>query len=227
MPSDEPISPTATPVPTQPVPSDEPISPTATPAPTQSVPIDVPIEPTSTPAPVYTQVPATETVHGVKAEDNVPMVEALVKVVDTIAAEEENASIQIVNVERVVTAEEKAALDVLPVREQILTFLSVIGFEKQVNATLEAAGEALSDPAQALKAQILERIAAMSEEEYAAFEETLLASFPQEIIEIDGVEYTFFIIELEVRVGSEVRIERYGFRQEGEDWIFTRLEIAQ
>ncbi len=41
------------------------------------------------------------------------------------------------------------------------------------------------------------------------------------------MEYTFFVIELEVRVGDAVRIERYGFRLEGEAWIFTRLEIAQ
>ena len=51
VPSDEPISPTATPVPTQPVPSDEPISPTVTPVPTQPVPSDEPISPTATPAP--------------------------------------------------------------------------------------------------------------------------------------------------------------------------------
>ena len=155
------------------------------------------------------------------------MVETLVTVVDTIAKEDASASIQIVNVERVVTTEEKQALDTLPVKEQILTFLSVIGFEEQVDAALETTGEALSESAQALKAQIQERIAAMSEEEYAAFEEALLTSFPQQTVEVDGVEYTFFVIELEVRVGDTVRIERYGFRQEDEAWIFTRLEIAE
>ena len=60
----------------------------------------------------------------------------------------------------------------------------------------------------------------------AAFEETLLSAFPQEVIELDGVEYTFFVLELEVRVGDAVRIERYGFRLEGGEWIFTRLEVA-
>ena len=49
----------------------------------------------------------------------------------------------------------------------------------------------------------------------------------KETIEIDGVEYNFFIIEMVVRTGDEVRIERYGFRKEGEDWIFTQLEIAE
>ncbi|WP_417018984.1 hypothetical protein, partial [Anaerotruncus massiliensis (ex Liu et al. 2021)] len=83
-----------------------------------------------------------------------------------------------------------------------------------------------SESAQALKAQIQERIAAMSEEEYAAFEQALLTSFPQQTVEVDGVEYTFFVLELEVRVGDAVRIERYGFRLEGGEWIFTRLEVA-
>ena len=228
--------PAATPTPTPtpaPVPSDEPITPAPTAAPTAAptpapTVSDAPIVPTAAPtvAPVFTEVPAAEEVHGVKAEDDVPMVEALATVVDAIAAEDETATVQIVNVERVVTAEEKRALDALPVKEQIYTFLSVIGFEAQVDETLSSGGETLSEPALALKAQIQERVAAMTEQERVAFEETLLSSFPQEVIELDGVEYTFFVLELEVRVGDAVRIERYGFRLEGGEWIFTRLEVA-
>ena len=154
------------------------------------------------------------------------MVEALVTVAESIQAEE-GATVQISNVESVITAQESQALSALPAKEQILTFLSVVGFEQQVEQALTTTGEALSEPAQALKAQIQERIVSMSEEEYAAFEEALLANFPQQTVEVDGVEYTFFVIELEVRVGDAVRIERYGFRLEGEAWIFTRLEIAQ
>ena len=251
--TDEPAQPDETDEPTQPGETDEPDQPTPTPSapvatptpiprptattpatvrPTMPVVSDIPIEqtPAPTPAPVYTQVPVTETVHGVKAEDNVPMAEALATVADNIAAAGEAegvaAGIEIVNAEKIVTAAEKAALDALPVREQILTFLSVIGFEEQVNRALETAGEILSEPALALKAQIQERIAAMSEQEYAAFEAVLLENFPQEAIEIDGEEYIFFIIELEVRVGDSVRIERYGFRREGDEWIFAQLEIA-
>lgn len=251
--TDEPAQPDETDEPTQPGKTDEPEQPTPTPSapvatptpiprptattpatvrPTMPVVSDIPIEqtPAPTPAPVYTQVPVTETVHGVKAEDNVPMAEALATIADNIAAAGEAegvaVGIEIVNAEKIVTAAEKAALDALPVREQILTFLSVIGFEEQVNRTLETAGEILSEPALALKAQIQERIAAMSEQEYAAFEAVLLESFPQEAIEIDGEEYIFFIIELEVRVGDSVRIERYGFRREGDEWIFAQLEIA-
>ena len=106
-----------------------------------------------------------------------------------------------------IPVEKKRALDALPVKEQIYTFLSVIGFEAQVDETLSSGGETLSEPALALKAQIQERVAAMTEQERVAFEETLLSSFPQEVIELDGVEYTFFVLELEVRVGDAVRID--------------------
>ena len=226
VPSDEPAAPTATPAPTA-----EPVAPTATPVPTaEPAPTAESVAPTATPAPtpapVFTEMPASEEVHGVKAENRYTYSEALATVVDAIAAEEETATVQIANVERVVTAEEKEALDALPVKEQIFTFLSVIGFEEQVDEALSTGGETLSEPAQALKEQIQGRVAAMTEEERAAFEETLLSAFPQEVIELDGVEYTFFVFELEVRVGDTVRIERYGFRLEGEDWIFTRLEVA-
>lgn len=64
----------------------------------------------------------------------------------------------------------------------------------------------------------------MDEAAYAQFEATLLETSPQETIEIDGVEYNFFV--LEVRTGDEVRYKRYGFRREGDEWIFTRLEIV-
>ena len=174
--------------------------------------------------PVYEEVAASEVVHGVKAEDETPMVETVLAVAEAI--EGESASIGIVNVEKVILPEEKAALDALPVREQLLTFLSVIGFEEQVNAALAADADGLSAEAVALKEQIQSRIAAMDEAAYAEFEATLLESFPQETIEIDGVEYSFFVLELEVRMGDEVRYERYGFRREGEEWIFTRLEIG-
>jgi len=115
----------------------------------------------------------------------------------------------------------------LPVKEQMLTFLAVIGFEEQVNESLEAQQTEMSAEAVALKEQIKQRIDAMTEEEKAAFETTLMESFPSQQVLIDGVEYTFFVIEIEVRRGDEVRIERYGFRHEGEEWIFTKLFIEE
>ena len=210
------------PTPTMPAATDAPIPTPTMPAVTDA-PVPTPTMPAATdaPAPTPTAAAAQENEEMAVNEDRQTIAETMIQVAETAA------SVEIVNAERILTPEEKAALDVLPVKEQLLTFLSVIGFEEQVNRTLEAAQEELSTNAIALKEQIQARIAAMDAEAYAAFEAALLESFPQEVIEIDGVEYTFFVLELEVRTGDTVRYERYGFRREGADWIFTRLEVAE
>ena len=217
--TDEPIvTPKPTAKPTA-KPTEEPTA-TATPAPTATV------APTATPAPVYTQLPENEGLHGVKVEDAPKLVETISKVAEELENQGANVQVQLANVDNVVTAEEKTRLDTLPLKEQMFTVLSVIGFEDVVSRTLEAEGEELSAEAQALKDEIQARVAAMTEEEYAEFEAMLMESFPQETVVIDGVEYTFFTLELEVREGDTVRYERYGFRLEGEEWILTRLEVA-
>lgn len=215
----------------QPIVTDAPVA-TPTPAPTKkpgAKPTEQPVaaDATATPAPtqpVYSEVPAGEAVHGVKAEDALNIAETAILVGDTL--EGEGAAMEIVNMEKVVTAEEKAALDQLSMKERMLTFLSVIGFEEQVNRTLAERNEALSDEAQALKEQMQARIAGMSAEERAAFEALLMECFPQERIAVDGEEQIFFVLEIEVRAGENVSRERYGFRAEGEDWFFIRLEVA-
>ena len=67
----------------------------------------------------------------------------------------------------------------------------------------------------------------MTEEDRAAFEEALLTSFPQETIELDGVEYTFFVLELEVRVGDSVHSPMVALG--GADYLisFEALEAAR
>ena len=85
----------------------------------------------------------------------------------------------------------------------------------------------MSAAAAAVQEQIKQRIDAMDEADRAAFEETLAAYFPTETVEVDGVEYVWFTIELEVRDGDTVRVERYGFRQDEDgQWIFAKLEVA-
>lgn len=178
--------------------------------------------PAVTDTPKATEAPAEPAYEEAPVEGELTIAETMIQVDAEVAAE--GGSIRIVNVEKVLTPEELTAL---PMKEQMLTFLSVIGFEEQVNRTLAARQESLSAGAVALKAQVLERIAAMDEAARAAFEAALLACFPQEVVTIDCVEYNFFVIEMEVRAGGSVRYERYGFRREGDEWIFTRLEVAK
>ena len=158
------------------------------------------------------------------------MAETLVTVIDAIEQENEGASvsISIVNVEKVVTAEEKAELDALPAKEQILVLLSAIGYDTEVQAALSSMDMELSTEAIALTQAIQERIATASDEEKAAFEALLLECFPVETVMIDGEPVDYFIIELQVEVDGEIHFERYGFHfDENGEWIFARLSISE
>lgn len=158
------------------------------------------------------------------------MAETLVTVIDAIEQENEGASvsISIVNVEKVVTAEEKAELDALPAREQILVLLSAIGYDTEVQVALSSMDMELSTEAIALTQAIQERIATASDEEKAAFEALLLECFPVETVMIDGEPVDYFVIELQVEVDGEIHFERYGFRfDENGEWIFARLSISE
>lgn len=152
------------------------------------------------------------------------MVETLSTVAQ--ALENEKAQVAIVNVEKLVTNEEKAALEQLPLREQMLTALCAIGFESQVKEALAEEGVSLSPEAKALKEQMLARIAAMDEEETAAFQQMLEENFPVETVEMDGVEYRFFVLEVAIETEEGTRSERYGFREEEGAWIFVKLSVA-
>lgn len=158
------------------------------------------------------------------------MAETLVTAIDAIEQENEGASvsISIVNVEKVVTAEEKAELDALPAKEQILVLLSAIGYDTEVQAALSSMDMELSTEAIALTQAIQERIATASDEEKAAFEALLLECFPVETVMIDGEPVDYFVIELQVEVDGEIHFERYGFRfDENGEWIFARLSISE
>lgn len=158
------------------------------------------------------------------------MAETLVTAIDVIEQENEGASvsISIVNVEKVVTAEEKAELDALPAKEQILVLLSAIGYDTEVQAALSSMDMELSTEAIALTQAIQERIATASDEEKAAFEALLLECFPVETVMIDGEPVDYFVIELQVEADGEIHFERYGFRfDENGEWIFALLSISE
>ena len=111
-------------------------------------------------------------------------------------------------------------------QEQLLTFLAVVGIQPQASDALSQVQENMSEETSAIQEQIKQRIATMSEAERTAFEDALMEYFPMETVTIDGQEYTWFTIDLEVNVDGVIRIERYGFRLEGESWIFAKLEIS-
>ena len=177
----------------------------------------------------YEDVAETETVHGIVATEPQRIVTTLVTAIEQIEVENvgKETSIEIRNVEKVITETEKVVFDTLPAKEQVLVLLSSIGYETEVASALSSMDMTLSEDAVALTASIQERLANASEEEKAAFEQMLTDSFPVETITIDGVEYEYFVIELIVDIDGDVHVERYGFRfDENGEWIFSKLSIG-
>ena len=215
-------TPIVTPAPEEEEEDEEPVRPESTATPT------APPIPTATPEPVFTQAPENEVVHGVKVEDEMPMVDAMLTVMNAIATESKTGTVQvqIVNFDKILTAEENIAITQLKPQEQLLTFLAVIGIQPEASDALTQAQKDMSEESIAIQEQIKQRIATMSEAERTAFEDALMEYFPMETVTIDGQEYTWFTIDLEVNVDGVIRIERYGFRLEGESWIFAKLEIS-
>ena len=215
-------TPIVTPAPEEEEEDEEPVRPESTATPT------APPIPTATPEPVFTQAPENEVVHGVKVEDEMPMVDAMLTVMDVITTESKTGTVQvqIVNFDKILTAEENTAITQMKPQEQLLTFLAVVGIQPQASDALSQVQENMSEETSAIQEQIKQRIATMSEAERTAFEDALMEYFPMETVTIDGQEYTWFTIDLEVNVDGVIRIERYGFRLEGESWIFAKLEIS-
>ncbi len=163
------------------------------------------------------------------------MVEAVIAVLDQIIPETEDetvaVTVQIVNIEKVVTEEEKTVLDALPVKEQMLVLLASIGHKEAIDAVLTDTEAELTilEEAKIMIENVSERIANMTEEEQTAFEEMLLESFPVVELELeDGTKCQYFAIELLCEQDGEQIIERFGFRcdEETESWIFMKLEAV-
>ncbi|MBQ2955012.1 MAG: hypothetical protein IJE08_00975, partial [Clostridia bacterium] len=162
-----------------------------------------------------------------------PMVETMITVIEQIEAatesEDVKTTVEIVNIEKVVTEEEKAVLDTLPATEQMLVLLSAIGHAEAVESVLNASDTetVISEEAQETMTAITERVEKMDEDERKEFEAVLMDNFPvEEVVTEDGKVYQYFVIELVITRGEEIQIERYGFRydEETETWIFADME---
>ncbi len=200
-------------------------------APTAEPTVEPTVEPTAEPVvePVIESAIDSALTEALAAEEK-PMVEALTAVADALAADEE-ITVQIANLDKIISADEKTALDALTVKEQVLVVLSAIGHADAVDAALNApeAALTLSAEAQALADAITARIAAMNEDEKAAFDALLSEAFPVEEVELeDGTKVQCFYIELTVEKMGESRAERIAFRYDEEtaSWIFMKSEAA-
>ena len=161
------------------------------------------------------------------------MTDSLLLLIDEIEAVYEDAvSIGLVGSELVMTEEELERMHLLPVKEQMLVLLSAVGFREAVEAVIDdpQASLSISEEAQALMEETALRQEEMTEEEQAAFEETLLGHFPVDEVGLeDGTVYRLFAVRVLLSQDDEAHIERYVFRCDDEEtgWYFTGLEIEE
>ena len=121
--------------------------------------------------PIFTDLDADEALHGVSAGEAVRMATALASVSEDIYERYgEDVTVSVVYSDEVLTADELEALNALEPAERMFVLLSVLGYENEVNHTLETWEHTLSDEAAALVAAVRARIEAMTDEERAAFD---------------------------------------------------------
>lgn len=107
--------------------------------------------------------------------------------------------------------------------------LNAIGYENEVNYALNDAETGFSAEADALIEAIVARLAAMTEEERAAFEALLQQYFPMTKLTRGSQEYDYveFTLEIRVRLEDGYRLERYGFRLTDGVWTLASISVAR
>ena len=179
--------------------------------------------------PIFTDLDADEALHGVSADGAVRMATALASVSEDIYERYgEDVTVSVVYSDEVLTADELEALNALEPAERMFVLLSVLGYENEVNHTLEAWEHTLSDEAAALVAAVRARIEAMTDEERAAFDALVEDCFPLRKTAVDGEECDYVEITLEIRIRLEAgyRLERYGFCESDGVWLLTKISVA-
>lgn len=160
-------------------------------------------------------------VHGVTVGEPVRMGVTMVQAMAGIAAEYgADAKIEILNIDKVLTADECAALNALPPTERILVALSALGYGDEVKNAITELQLTLSEEARVLNLKVNTRVALMNDEAKAAHQKAIEKYFPN----ANGVAVT-----LEIRKAGEtaLRKERYGFVQSNGVWTFAKLEVAK
>ena len=179
--------------------------------------------------PIFTDLDADEALHGVSAGEAVRMATALASVSEDIYERYgEDVTVSVVYSDEVLTADELEALNALEPAERMFVLLSVLGYENEVNHTLETWEHTLSDEAAALVAAVRARIEAMTDEERAAFDALVEDCFPLRKTAVDGEECDYVEITLEIRIRLEAgyRLERYGFCESDGVWLLTKISVA-
>lgn len=160
-------------------------------------------------------------VHGATVGEPTRMGVTMVQAMAGIAAEYGAGTVvEIQNIDKVLTADECAALNALPPTERILVALSAIGYGDEVKNALAELQLTLSEEARVLSLKVNTRMALMNDAAKAAHQKAIEQYFPN----ANGVAIT-----LKIRKAGEsgARLERYGFTPSNGEWVFAKLEVAK
>lgn len=137
----------------------------------------------------------------------------------------EAVEISIVNIDKLLTADELAALEALPMAEQVLVALKgALSMEIEADYALEELGLTLSDDALALIETVSARIAAMTAEEKAAYDAQIAELF--ELEPIDGANA--MVLALEIATQDETRTEGYIFCEQTDGtWTLHDIDVTE
>ena len=170
---------------------------------------------------VYVPLDDNAEVNGVKAADQLPMVEAMKAVGDHLDGE--SVSVEVLDSEKLMDAAQKARFDSLTVKDRLLVTLSALGFGE----ALGDIGEEMSEEAKSLSEDIAASVEAMSEAEKQALLNKLNGLFLPRLVVIDDQEYEAVGIEVVVTRDGEKTYNRYTFYKDGGEWKLYRIEEGE
>lgn len=185
-------------------------------------------KPTAAPTPAPTAAPTAEPAPESVVPEMPDMADVLFAAIDLAQLDGEDVTIEIAGMNQIFTAQELEKLEKLPVIEQLMLTLSAVGLADVTETALAAMETTLSDEAQALDAQIVERLLAMTDEEQEALSALLDEYFPLEETLLDGETRIRFTITLNIEEGGVLRVQRYSFLlQEDGAWIFQDCDTQE
>ena len=168
-----------------------------------------------------------ERLNGVAVTDGLTLIEAAKRVGDAMQhdADAGYLRVSVVNIEKVLSTDELARLERLPVRDKLIVVLNYVGFRDSVTRAMLDDPYLVSGDARALMQSIDARISGLDDSGRRGVNNALRRFFPMSVYQIrPGVTTEVFDLDLRVTEGATVTTQRYGFHQAGSDW--TLIHVA-
>lgn len=184
-------------------------------------------EPAAEPAAAITFV-EVDALHGAIVAEAPRMAVALVNVANALETENGEAlDLAVEGLDELLAAEEIEALKALPAAEQMLVTLKALGYADEADFAIAELQLTLSPEALALIDAIEARVAALTEDERAAYDAQLAKLFPI-VQDAEGVNRTELTLEVRLDGEADYRLEKYTFAQQADmTWALDAIAFAE